>query len=164
MKPRLLLLLVGLAGLGAVAYWLMRPADPLPRPGSTAYEETVQRFYLGLASLEVGLLDEATTQFGHAGRLAPAEPAIFANLAVAHLRLGEDETAVAHLETARALAPESAGIALLEGLAARFGGRFDDLEWFNLMDRETHKFRSADEIMKILSDNGITPDKNVYTY
>ena len=38
------------------------------------------------------------------------------------------------------------------------------LEWFNLMDRETHKFRSADEIMKILSDNGITPDKNVYTY
>ncbi len=38
------------------------------------------------------------------------------------------------------------------------------LEWLDLMDRETHKFRPADEIKKILSDNGITPDKNVYTY
>lgn len=38
------------------------------------------------------------------------------------------------------------------------------LEWFNLMDRETHQFKSASEIRRILSEHGITPDKNVYTY
>ena len=38
------------------------------------------------------------------------------------------------------------------------------LEWFNLMDRQTHRFRSAPEIRQMLSEHGITPDKNVYTY
>ena len=38
------------------------------------------------------------------------------------------------------------------------------LEWFNLMDRQTHRFRPAGEIRQVLADHGITPDKNVYTY
>ena len=38
------------------------------------------------------------------------------------------------------------------------------LEWFNLMDRETHRFKSASEIRRVLSEHGITPDRNVYTY
>ena len=38
------------------------------------------------------------------------------------------------------------------------------LEWFNLMDRDTQRCKSAGDIRRILSENGITPDKNVYTY
>ena len=38
------------------------------------------------------------------------------------------------------------------------------LEWFNLMERDTHRFKPADEIKQILATNGITPDKNVFTY
>lgn len=38
------------------------------------------------------------------------------------------------------------------------------LEWFNLMDRDTHQFKPASEIRRILNDHGITPDKNVFTY
>ena len=38
------------------------------------------------------------------------------------------------------------------------------LEWFSVMDRETHRFRPASEIRQILAGHGITPDKNVYTY
>lgn len=38
------------------------------------------------------------------------------------------------------------------------------LEWFNVMDRQTHRFRPASEIRQLLADHGITPDKNVYTY
>jgi thiosulfate/3-mercaptopyruvate sulfurtransferase len=38
------------------------------------------------------------------------------------------------------------------------------LEWFNLLDRETHEFKPAAEIRRILGEHGITPDKNVYTY
>ena len=38
------------------------------------------------------------------------------------------------------------------------------LEWFNLMDRDSHRFKHAGEIRRILAEHGITPDKNVYTY
>jgi thiosulfate/3-mercaptopyruvate sulfurtransferase len=38
------------------------------------------------------------------------------------------------------------------------------LEWFHLMDRETHRFKPADEIRNILNENGITPDKKVFSY
>ena len=38
------------------------------------------------------------------------------------------------------------------------------LEWFNLVDSETNEFKPAAEIRRILTENGITPDKNVYTY
>jgi thiosulfate/3-mercaptopyruvate sulfurtransferase len=38
------------------------------------------------------------------------------------------------------------------------------LEWMDLMDQDTHEFKPAGEISRILADNGITPDKNVYTY
>ncbi len=38
------------------------------------------------------------------------------------------------------------------------------LEWFNLMDRETHQFKPAGEIRRILSEHGITPDKTVHSY
>lgn len=38
------------------------------------------------------------------------------------------------------------------------------LEWFNIMDRETHRFKPANEIRKVLGEKGITPEKRVYTY
>jgi len=38
------------------------------------------------------------------------------------------------------------------------------LEWFSVMDRQTHRFRPAGEIRQLLADHGITPDKKVYTY
>ena len=161
MKLRLLLLLLGLVGFGGVAYLLTRPADPVPRPGSTAYQETVRRFYSALASLEVGLLEEATTELEQAAALAPAEPAIFANLAVAHLRLGQDETAAAHLETARALAPEDTDIALLEGLLARFGGRFDEAadQFRRAVELDTDNLRARFALARELDQLGTDTDR-----
>ena len=38
------------------------------------------------------------------------------------------------------------------------------LEWFHLMDRNTHEFKPADEIRRILTEHGITPDKTAYSY
>ena len=38
------------------------------------------------------------------------------------------------------------------------------LEWFNVMDRATHRFRPANEIRSVLAEAGITPEKKVYTY
>ena len=125
-SPRLAVPLLLLASLA----WFAGTRDLGERSvGSTAtdvYRETARQFYLGLASLEVGLLVDAVTQFETAAALAPTEPAIPANLAVAHLRLGEEAPAVEALQTARALAPEDGRLALLAGLVARFGGRFEE--------------------------------------
>lgn len=38
------------------------------------------------------------------------------------------------------------------------------LEWNNVMDRETHRFKPASEIRRILAEKGITPDKEVHSY
>ncbi len=38
------------------------------------------------------------------------------------------------------------------------------LEWFNLMERDTHRFKAPSEIRRILTEAGITPDKKAYTY
>ncbi len=38
------------------------------------------------------------------------------------------------------------------------------LEWFNVMERDSHKFRPASEIRQLLSEQGITPDKAVFAY
>ena len=38
------------------------------------------------------------------------------------------------------------------------------LEWFNVMDRETHRFKEAGEIRRILAEHGIGAERAVYTY
>ena len=119
--------LLGLAVVAAgAAYWFTRPPVGLPAPGSAAYRETVRIFYRGLASLEVGLLSDARDQFARASELAPREPAIHANLAIAQVGVGNDEGATAALETAHALAPDSAGVAFLQGQLASFSGRSEE--------------------------------------
>ena len=93
---------------------------------SPEYRETVRAFYRGLASLEVGLLDDAQAQFERAAALAPDEPAIRANLAVVHVGFGNETEAAGHIEAARGLAPDSAEVRFLEAQLAGFQGRFED--------------------------------------
>jgi thiosulfate/3-mercaptopyruvate sulfurtransferase len=38
------------------------------------------------------------------------------------------------------------------------------LEWNTLMDRETHRFKPAAEVRRILAEKGITPDKEAHSY
>ena len=38
------------------------------------------------------------------------------------------------------------------------------LEWFNVVDRDTHRLKPPEEIRRILNENGLTPDKAVHTY
>ena len=104
-------------------HWFGCAPAGLPSAGSAEYRETVRVFHRGLASLEVGLLSDARDQFVRASELAPREPAVHANLAVARVGVGDDEGATSALETAYALAPESAAVAFLQGQLASFSGR-----------------------------------------
>ncbi len=38
------------------------------------------------------------------------------------------------------------------------------LEWNNLMDKQTHRFKPATEMRRILEEHGITPEKEVHTH
>ena len=108
----------------AIAWWFLGAGGPgAPSP---QYQETVRVFYRALASLEVGLLDEARDGFAEAAALAPDEPAIQANLAVAEVGMGNDAGATAALTAAATLAPESAEVAYLQGQLASFAGRTDE--------------------------------------
>ena len=124
-RVRVWVLGLALTGLAVAVFWLTRPPAGLPSPGSEAYRDTVRAFYRGLAAVEVGLLEDARTRFSQAAALAPAEPAIAANLAIAHVGLGDDDAAATQLDIAQTLAPDSPEIALLQGQLAGFRGLFD---------------------------------------
>ena len=98
----------------------------VPPAGSAEYRETVRVFYRGLASLEVGLLSDARDHFVLASELAPREPAVHGNLAIAQVGAGNDEGAAAALEAAYSLAPDSPEVAFLQGQLASFSGRSEE--------------------------------------
>ena len=113
-------LLVGglaLAALAVVVSLLVLRGDRLPAQGTPVYEETTRSFYRGLASLQVGLLDQALKEFARATELVPEEPAAWANLGLTNLRLGEFDAAAPPIERAAALAPENSAHRLPAGAA-----------------------------------------------
>ena len=115
-----------LVALGIGSYLGLPRGDRLPAPDSATYQETARRFYRGLAALDVGLLDDAVTEFARATELVPTEPASWANLGLTHVRRGAIEEATNPLNQAQALAPESADIALLQGSLAGAAGRLEE--------------------------------------
>jgi tetratricopeptide (TPR) repeat protein len=98
----------------------------LPSPGSDQYEQTTRAFYHGLAALEVGLLDDARQQFTSATGLVPREPASWANLGLAQMRLGELEAAAEPVERALSLAPDNSDLVLLAARMETARGRLDE--------------------------------------
>src|SRR5262245_35838870 len=124
-RTRVVLLAVVVAA--ALTFVLVRGLrSRVPAPGSEPYEQATRAFYHGLAALDVGLLDDARTQFTRATEVVPGEPAAWANLGLAHLRLGELDAAVAPVERALALAPGNAEVALLAGRMETTRGRLDE--------------------------------------
>jgi len=126
-SPRLTLL-VGLAviAIAAAAIFLIRPRARLPAPGSETYEQVTRAFYHGLAALEVGLLEDAKREFSTVTTRVPEEPAAWANLGLAQLRLGELDTAAMPVEKALMLAPDNARVELLAGRMEIARGRLDE--------------------------------------
>src|SRR4029077_11754147 len=78
----------GLILAAAVATVVVRRSGRLLPPNSPEYEEVSRAFYHGYSALQVGLLDDAKTQFAKATEIAPSEPASWANLGLTELRLG----------------------------------------------------------------------------
>jgi len=116
----------GLVVVAAAVVFGLRWFTALPAPGTEAYEQVSRAFFRGLASLEVGLLDDAKREFTTVTVTVPKEPAAWANLGLAHLRLGELEAAAEPIRRALTLAPENADLALLAGRMEIARGRLND--------------------------------------
>jgi tetratricopeptide (TPR) repeat protein len=123
---RTLLIVGGLAAIAVVVALVVRQRMQLPQPGSQTYEEITGAFYRGLASLEVGLLDDAQREFTAATQLVPEEPASWANLGLSRLRLGELDAAAEPVGRALSLAPDRAELVLLAGRMEIARGRLDE--------------------------------------
>jgi len=90
-----------------VATVFIRRSPRFLSENSQRYEEVSRAFYHGFAALQVGLLDDAKTQFAKATDVVPNEPAAWANLGLTELRLGDLDPAAQAIDKAAQLAPST---------------------------------------------------------
>jgi tetratricopeptide (TPR) repeat protein len=112
---------------GGAIIWLVMRLDSNPKSNGveTASADDVEKFYVGVAALDVEANQRAVASFQDLSKTIPEEPAVWANLAIAHLRLNETPTAVEALKKAAALAPENHQIIMLQALVEERSGAFD---------------------------------------
>ncbi len=88
----------------------------LPDKSSKEYADVVSAFYVGLAALQVGDDVHAESKLSEVTRLAPGEPAGWANWGILALRQRNYDAAAQRLERARDLAPRNDQIYELLGI------------------------------------------------
>jgi Tfp pilus assembly protein PilF len=99
------------------------PGAKLPDKSSKEYSNIVSAFYVGLAALQVGDDLRAESKLAEVTRLAPSEPAGWANWGALALRQRDFDAAAQRLERARDLAPRNAHIRNLLGVLESSRGR-----------------------------------------
>ena len=107
--------LAALMILGVVLAGCSRNAD-LPAVGSDQYRALCSAFYLGLAGLQSGEDVRARDGLERSTKIAPGEPAAWADLGILQVRQQEFDAAFKSVDKARALAPDNSRIEWLAGL------------------------------------------------
>jgi tetratricopeptide (TPR) repeat protein len=100
-----------------------RPGSKLPARSSNEYNELFRTFYIALAALQVGHDVQADSKLAQFTKLAPAEPAGWANWGLLALRQRNFDPAAERLQRARELAPENDQIYYLLGLLESSRGK-----------------------------------------
>lgn len=95
-----------------------------PGGGSSDPSAAISPFYVGTLALQTGEKNHPIPSLEKALKLAPDEPAIAANLALAYIRNNEYPKAVEPLAQAKKGAPDDPGIAAIEGLLLEKQGKF----------------------------------------
>lgn len=113
-----ILIVIAIFSLGAC-----RPSNTLPARSTPEYNELVRTFYIGLAALQVGHDVQADAKLEQFTKLAPSEPAGWANWGLLALRQRNFDTASERLERARNIAPDNSEIQYLLGLLESSRGK-----------------------------------------
>lgn len=90
-----------------------------------ASEQVIASFYTGLAALDVDENERAAAVLNEAVQLESREPAMWANLAVAQIRLNERDKAQASLQHAIELAGDSRELAMLNAQMLEYSGHIE---------------------------------------
>jgi tetratricopeptide (TPR) repeat protein len=98
----------------------------LPKPDSKEYRDLVTAFYVGLAGLQTGEDVRAKDKLTQATKIAPGEPASWANLGLLAVRQQEFDVAYEMVEKARILAPDNSQIEALLGLVESRRGKLPE--------------------------------------
>src|SRR4051812_29776031 len=125
-----------LASLPIAAAALACSPERKPELAPDVYRQVVTAFYVGLSAMQTTQEVLARQKFDEVIKLAPGEPAGFANLGVLLLRQQELEQGAQQLARAAALAPDSAAIQRLQALAESRRG--------NLVDATRHWRRALE--------------------
>jgi tetratricopeptide (TPR) repeat protein len=118
--------LVAVLAIGALAYWRFVLSPAGNGEGEVVSEETVNLFYRSLAALDVEENELASRELKAGVQETPIEPALWANLAVAQMRLREMESAAQSLQQALELAPESRELAVLRAELLENSGAIEE--------------------------------------
>ena len=116
----------------------------LPDPASPEYRKVVSAFHIALAALQIGDDANADSHLAVVTKLAPGEPAGWANWGLLALRQRNFDVAAQRLDQARSLAPQNAHVIRLSGILERNRGRtaeaIADLRY--AVDIDPHDLRS----------------------
>ncbi|HVU23137.1 MAG TPA: FG-GAP-like repeat-containing protein [Opitutus sp.] len=140
MSPRRLVPLVAVCIVAGAAWILLRrnhtgsadraaapaPAAPVARASDLPPlpADAVGPFFVGLSSLDVEENERAGRLFENLSRELPAEPAVWADLGLARLRLGDLPGAESALAQAAKLAPGNDQVAILQATVDEFKGDY----------------------------------------
>src|SRR3569833_698211 len=117
-----------LAGLSVLALTSCHPSSTSTNttvtPGSPEYAQIVSAFFSSAVALQAGDTDHAPALLDSATKLAPQEPATWANLALNQLRLSQIDQAATTLKKASDLAPDNPVILALQARIAVDKGDF----------------------------------------
>ncbi len=94
-------------------------------PADASPADAVGPFYVGVSSLDVEANDRAARLFEELTKKLPDEPAVWANLGLARLKLGDLPGAEQALATAAKLAPGNAAITVLQATVDDDEGKFE---------------------------------------
>ena len=119
----LLVIVMGIVGGGV--YWFLLQNDAQKPEEETVAEQVVASFYTALAALDVEQNERAATALKTAIELEPQEPALWANLAVAQMRLRSTEAAQQSLQQAQTLAGDSRELAALKAEVLEQAGQIE---------------------------------------
>jgi len=160
--PRISLILAVLALLGAGVSGCRRHDGLANSKGGSAVQappaDTIGPFFVGISSLDVEENQRAAHLFEELSQKISDEPAVWANLGLARLRLGDAPGASQALGKAAQLAPQNDQIAILQALyAARqgdFAGAIEKLRQLSSPDAAA-LYRLADLLSR--TGNGADP-------
>jgi tetratricopeptide (TPR) repeat protein len=140
----------------AVSFTGCGAGGKLPVKSSKEYSETVSAFYTGLAALQVGDDVTAESKLAQVTRLAPGEPAGWANWGVLAFRQRNFDVAAQRYERARDLASKNDQIYYLLGILQSTRGNSKDAiaDWRKAVGVNPQNYRAAYQLAQEVEREG----------